>query len=130
MSPFLPWGLESCCDPGPPAFLVPLLPRFSLLTSAPPWSSGQPTRPFPPQGLWSPAPSNLPWAPPCPFNPGSNIITKKSLPSASFLKHPFLGFLMVRTQRFDCGALCPIPDEGTNILQAMWHSQKTPLYPH
>lgn len=115
-------GLESRCDPGPPAFLAPLLPHSSLLTSAPPWSSGQLTRPFPPQGLCSPAQRNLPRAP-RPFNPSSNIIMKKSLPSAPFLKHPFLGFLIVRTQRFLCGALCSTPDEGTNILQAMWHSQ-------
>lgn len=53
MPPFLPWGLETCCDPGPPAFPAHPLPRSSLLTSPRPRSSGQLTRPFPPQGLWS-----------------------------------------------------------------------------
>lgn len=63
-------------------------------------------------------------APSHPFNPSSNIIVKKSIPSASFLKHPFLGFLTIRTQRFHCGALCPIPDEGTNTLKPCGTARK------
>lgn len=32
MPPSLPWGLESCRDPGPPAFPPPLLPLSPLFT--------------------------------------------------------------------------------------------------
>lgn len=117
MPPFLPWGLETCCVTQARLLsqLTPshaphcsLLPVLGALVNSP--------------GLSHPRAFGL--APSHPFNPSSNIIVKKSIPSASFLKHPFLGFLTIRTQRFHCGALCPIPDEGTNTLKPCGTARK------
>lgn len=121
MPPFLPWGLETCCDPGPPAFPAHPLPRSSLLTSPRPRSSGQLTRPFPPQGLWSGSFS--------PIQPQLKHHREEKHPLSIFSKTPLPWLSKIRTQRFHCGALCPSPDEGTNTLQAMRHSQETPLFP-